>query len=354
MKYVDWVDAVLRTAAQELHEQPSTRMLGVSVSTLARKLSLPIDPGSPEFHGSHEREAIFTAARHLQGLGLVTDMDQLEIRFASEARVARRESLRATWPALAETYLEDEQLEFLRAACKLAEEDHGTFVTLRDLTAEQVYAALGWEWPDMDRVYDIAQVLEDRGCIDQIAAMGGTIDVTPTYRGFVRATEAAASKAQELIRELLDLGESTTVDLKRELNLGKEKEKAEFVRDVLGLANVQARGERCLLIGFDDDAAAFVRSVDLTIDQERLEKILHSYSEPTPEIRYQRVPWETGEAGLLEVIRDRTKVPYRASRTFGGRIDEGAVYVRHGRHTETATALELRDLEEEGRRARES
>lgn len=41
MKYVDWVEAVLRAAAEELHKDPGTWMVGVAVPTLSRKLGPP-------------------------------------------------------------------------------------------------------------------------------------------------------------------------------------------------------------------------------------------------------------------------------------------------------------------------
>ncbi len=125
---------------------------------------------------------------------------------------------------------------------------------------------------------------------------------------------------------------------------------------MLGLATTKSSGRRFLIIGFDNSTRAFHGSVDAAITSERLEQILHAYTEPTPAIRYTKVPWETGEAGIIEAMRETIKLPYKVKKMLGGKsgIQEGDVYVRHGSHTEAPTAQELQDLIDEGERARGS
>jgi len=74
--------------------------------------------------------------------------------------------------------------------------------------------------------------------------------------------------------------------------------------------------------------------------------------DPIPEIRYHTVVWETGEVGVIEVLRDPAKIPYRVARDLGNLISVGEIYVRHGTQVEQPTPGELAALEAEGRAAR--
>ena len=78
--------------------------------------------------------------------------------------------------------------------------------------------------------------------------------------------------------------ETTTVEFKRQVNLKLDKEKAEFVRDVLALATTKASGRRWLVIGFDNNTHQFTVSVDPAITQDRLEDILNAYASPAPQM----------------------------------------------------------------------
>ena len=102
----------------------------------------------------------------------------------------------------------------------------------------------------------------------------------------MKATEAIATEWQERLADLVEEWETTTVDFKRELPLGTEKQSAEFARDVTALANPKASGrDRHLVIGFDDKTRSFTTPVDSGITQNRLEQILNVYAKPVPDIR---------------------------------------------------------------------
>jgi hypothetical protein len=74
------------------------------------------------------------------------------------------------------------------------------------------------------------------------------------------------------------------------------------------------------------------------------------YAAPAPEIRYQRVAWGQGEIGVVKVLRDPAKVPYRVTKTLA-HIKQGNVYVRHGSQVEPPTQAELTALVAEGQAA---
>lgn len=92
-------------------------------------------------------------------------------------------------------------------------------------------------------------------------------------------------------------------------------------------------------------------AIDSGLSLERLEQILHSYTDPTPELRYRRVRHGTGIAGLVEVLRDPAKLPYVPSRDVA-HIKKGQIFVRHGTSVEEPTERERENLLREGEEAR--
>jgi hypothetical protein len=351
-KYVDWVARVWRAAAELLAENDAARLIGVSHNDLAARLGLTNDPLAAEFHGSAAWRAIHDAAKDLEDLYLAESDSPWHLKLTEEGRKGHAASLEQLWPQFFETYLDDDLAPFLEAACRLSEARSDGFASVQWHQAEEIYGKLVWSWPDMDRVYDITERLESMHFIRTQTAMGGHIGVQPTYRGIVRATERAQSEAQTTLRELHSAGEVTNVDFKRELALSRDKDKGEFVRDLLGLGNVQIFGaRRFLVVGFEDKTLSFYATPDAGLTQERLEQVLHAYAKP-PEIRVTRAPWAGGgEALLIEILRDATRVPYRATRDLGP-LTAGAVYVRRGRHTVEASTDEIADLEADAARAR--
>jgi predicted HTH transcriptional regulator len=145
-------------------------------------------------------------------------------------------------------------------------------------------------------------------------------------------------------------GRRPTVEFKRQLDLATKAHKAGFIRDILALAATKSSGERFLIVGFDDKTHQFLQSVDPAITQNQLEQLLNAYAAPAPEIRYRRVAWDQGDVGVIKVLRDPAKVPYRVNKTLA-HISKGDVYVRHGSQVEPPTPAELAALEAQGRAA---
>ena len=106
-----------------------------------------------------------------------------------------------------------------------------------------------------------------------------------------------------------------------------------------------------MLISFSDDGEPHTESVAPAITQDRLENILQAYAAPTPQVRYRVVPWNTTDIGLVEVVREPELLPYLSTSDIG-KLEVGAIFVRHGSHTERATVAEEASLHEEGRAAR--
>jgi hypothetical protein len=266
-------------------------------------------------------------------------------------RILQGATLRGAWPQFFNNrFLTPEQEQFLTMAVELGQREGEADAEMQRTEASDVYEALGWASLDDPDVLRLANALEQRGHIVKWAFLNNNVTVRVRYAGVVRATQRVASQWQEKLETLLAEGETATIEVKRQLDLKSEKQKAEFVRDVLGLATTKASGrERYLIIGFDNKTLDF----DPAITREQLEQIINAYTDPKPALHWVTVPVSGGTAGVVVVKRDPAKVPYRISRDVW-KLKANSVYVRHGTHTEAPTDQEVLDLVEEGDRARAS
>jgi hypothetical protein len=344
MKYVDWVESVLRAAVRAKTEAGGGRLAGMP--EIAATLGLDYEAA---------REAIGDAANDLERLGLIEFKSQWQIEIEHEARKIEVSSLRSSWKPIHDIWLDEQQEAFLRGVVELSEQRAEDRAWLAEVHAYDVFERLGWDRDD-NRIADLVFGLGKANLlVTSRITMGGGWNIYPTYVGVVRAMESETSELHELVAELLPDWETANVDFKRELHLETSDEKAEFVRDVLGLANTQVTGKRYLVIGWDPKSRAFMTDVDTRVDQERIEDLLDRFTKPTVTVRYRTFPYAGGTAAVLEVERNRAKVPYRVKQRLAGQkrvIEVGDAYVRHGSRVVNADADELADLETEADRAR--
>lgn len=351
--YVDWVEkvAVAFARMEKDHAQ-------VSLGALQAEIGVPPPPEQDE---RYVEGAVWTAIQDLDAITVVNALNVHQILETENTRKLRAgTALSTVWPSFFETFLEDEQREYLNALVHIAEEQHEDIADVQWTTATQVFKALGWstsERADHSRALAIVNILSEAGMV-RTQLTTGSIDAVravPTYRGVVFATQQVATEWQQRLADMAAEWETTTVEYKREVKLGSAAQKGEFVKDMLGLATTKASGrDRFLVIGFDNDSHDFTQSVDAGITQDRIEQILHQYIEPMVDVRYFTVPMRGGgEAGVIEVRREAVKIPYRVRRDIG-KLDAGNIFVRHGSQTEPPTELELEALVAEGERARSS
>jgi hypothetical protein len=344
VKYVDWVEQVLRATVEAFD---ATSNSSTNTQAIIRELGLDLDERAEPLHD---------ALNDLERMGLLDVGTIWNIGVKHEARKIRTASLRTAWPQFHDIWLEPRQEAFLAKLCEMSERRDEHWAHLEPIHGDEVLATLG-ETPDRGDCIPLINTLADLGLVDKSGMTFGSFQAFPTYGGLVRGTEKVATEGQKLVRRLLEDWETTNVEFKRELHLGTRDEKAEFVRDVLALANTQVTGERYLVTGFDPKTHDFTTSADPRITQDTIENVLNEYTKPPPRVLYKTFPWTdgSGEVGLLEVARDRTKVPYRVSRRLAGErktIEEGHVFVRHGSHIATASDEEIADLVAESQRAR--
>lgn len=351
MNYVEWVEKVALTFARmaKSHDQ-------VTLRALQAELGVDAPPGEDE---RYVEGAVWTAIEDLDAITVVNAVSLHQILETENTRKLRAgAALSTVWPSFFTTFLEGEQSEFLNALVQIAEDSHEHLADVRWATATEVFEALGWsttERTDIGRAHAIVNILDDAGLVRKRLAMGSLAGARarPTYRGVVFATQQVTTEWQQRLTEMAEEWETTTVEYKLEVKLGNPTQKSEFIKDILGLATTKASGrERYLVIGYDDRTHEFTQSVDAGITPDRIEQILHQYTEPMPDIRYFAVPMRGGgEAGVIEVRREAPKIPYRVRRDIG-KLNAGSIFVRHGSQTEPPTELELEALIAEGDRAR--
>lgn len=157
---------------------------------------------------------------------------------------------------------------------------------------------------------------------------------------------------ENLILELATRWEDPYVEFKETLSIKSDTSKAEFIKDVMGLATTQGSARRFLMIGWSDKTRKVqVPGVDPELREEQLQQILNSYCEPPPHIVYFTHMWEGALVGVIEIVRESIRLPYQISRDFGRR-KKGEVFVRHGTITEPPTPRELESLRQEGTNAK--
>jgi hypothetical protein len=205
MKYVDWVQRVLQTTGELTRADAQARLIGVPRDQVLGRLGGPSDPSSPAFHESPELSALGDAVMDLDRLGLVEpgSVRSPMVRLTQEGRRLAAQSLRSIWPQVFTIYLDDEQLAFLREATGLSEDRQVGYARVEWVPWQKVFDALGWRTSDSTPAYDITARLEEESCLARRAALGGRIDVYPTYVGIVRATEQAQTELQQLVAGLL-------------------------------------------------------------------------------------------------------------------------------------------------------
>lgn len=204
-------------------------------------------------------------------------------------------------------------------------------------------------WPDQGVLRSTWTELDRAGLLGRPGPSG----LQPTYLGLVWETRRGFTLDSQHIDELVAEWETTNVDFKRELNLSSNDEKAEFVKDVLGLATTKSSGRRWLIIGFHPKTREYYAPPDPSITPDRIEQILSEYTDPVVLMRYDTPQTRHGVVGRLEVLRSPADVPYRVKKELRGakrHIRPGQVFVRHGSQTvEAPPGEEQRLLEEPSR-----
>jgi hypothetical protein len=200
----------------------------------------------------------------------------------------------------------------------------------------------------------------------------GSREAQSTYLGLVWELRRASTISSQEIDQLAQEGETLTVELKRELDLRTKSQKAEFIKDVIALANAKSPESRYLLIGFTDDGE-YYNPQDLqkranrdqlldALSAEQIQAILSAHTRPVIQIQYTKVDYYDGTVGKLEITRDVTELPYQVSKTIGStdrkdrnarQVRQGQVFIREGTIIREADATDIESMSEIAERAKQ-
>ena len=189
--YLAWTQTVFRAALRErpLHE-PAT------IEGLALEVGLPLAGLSMQEHN----DRLMSLDRVLRDLG---DLDLLDyesdghaVGYRPDARRWRTEPLTSAWPKIAGIYLDPDEETFLGALTRLSEKPGVDRAHVQEVSAEDVFSALGWEW-DGSRAFTIyGRLMQSRYVAGRVYG-GPAIFARITYAGVVRATDDTAAVLRE-------------------------------------------------------------------------------------------------------------------------------------------------------------
>ena len=354
MDFVEWCTLVLNKLAEIRLTSTDMRLSGVDQPTLAEAIFGNELPSPSEYWGSTYGLAVTSALQEMRRIGLVEhpDNDDFTYRPTSDARAIAGNFI-PHWETICNITLQSDQEYLLRSLNQKSERSSKNHAWLEEVQDTDVMAELGWL--DISFFVSVALELERDGFLNSRGLHGSIA----TYRGLVWATRRGLTIESKRLDELVKQWETTSVEFKRELYLDTKDQKAEFVKDVLGLANTQASGQRSLIIGFDDKTREYHAPPDPKLAQDRMEQVLARRTSPMVDIRYNVIDYRSGPVGQIEVLRDPKKLPYRLKEKEGGKgvegnrlIEKDQIFVRHGSQTEEPTSDELQAIIEEGDRAR--
>jgi hypothetical protein len=353
--FIEWCDLVLGKLTEAMQTTPDTRIIGVDLYSLARTIFEPEFTSKPEFQESTQRMGILDAMRELKDVSLIESSSTFWKATKHGRELAREKDWIPLWEGICQERLEPEEKHLLKIINKLSHHsaiDHA-WLSYRD--RDTILAELGWS-EGIDRLLPVSEDLEQAELIQCRRKIGKQLTIQATYRGLVWETRRGFTVMAKFIDGLRAEGETTSVEFKRELHLHTADEKAECIKDILSLANTKASGRRWLVIGFDNKSLAYYRPPDSSLNQNRFEQLLAVYTKPYVDVRYEAVDYRDGPVGVLEVLREPGKLPYKVAKSIGDkkRIEEGNIYVRHGSQVEQPTPDERQALIDEGNQARAS
>ena len=353
MNYIDWVDRVF--AAGMARDDGGYGHF--SCMDIAEELGF----GRPEFDdftpqkGIARLDGILDAVKDLEGSGIEMKGNLAQLRITGAARDVRQVGLRqALWAHAFAPVLDERAEQVLARLVACSEEQGDDYARLVDVPFADVWASVASADEDEYRS-SIASItlLGDLREKDLVRSHGGGTNpsVWPTYLGVVRATRRDELEWLDRLAGLVEEWETRSVEFKRELDLSTADGKRRLIRSVLALATTKASAPRYLIIGYDPKTREFTTPVDAKLTPDRIEDVLAAYTDPVPEVRCRTVGLTLGEAGVIEVLRDPARVPYRVKKSLLDLAPQ-TVLVRHGTHVEPPTPEELADLIGEGERAR--
>lgn len=138
------------------------------------------------------------------------------------------------------------------------------------------------------------------------------------------------------LRQLLKSDEGFKLDFKLRLNIDKDEDKKEFVKDVIAIANTPG-GRGYILFGIEDKTRRIVGLEKLHANtEERIQQIIANRSTPPVPVCFEVMEISHRKIGVLTIFRSM-QVPHQM-------IQTGAFYVRRGSTTDKASRHEIANM----------
>jgi tetratricopeptide (TPR) repeat protein len=142
---------------------------------------------------------------------------------------------------------------------------------------------------------------------------------------------------EKTLLTLIAEGESYRLDFKRELDLNSSENRAEFVKDILALAN-SASTSGYLVIGVEDDKKIVGSNI---WSEEQVQQIAHTYITPAVRIHCSFVSLAELKIGVIEVVGDSK--PHKIARALG-KLNQDEVFLRRGSIVSKASPEEIIEM----------
>jgi schlafen family protein len=359
MTYQEWCELVLMTLAGESSKSREVNERGIDDSRLEKIIwGARFDEISKRLKMDrlHVTDDVF---RDLRRLGLI-EMDRGS-PFAKLTLNGKRAAtgLFILWEHCCSTHINSDLEHPLSILNRLGVVENDNFGRVVDVHLREIQEELNSNNGNLTE-RDVELLIRELGRDGLAFFEDGDYleEIQPTYKGLTFELRMSDVRGMREMAQLLNEWETTSVEFKRELKLDTASEKAEFIKDIVGLANTQASGVRRLIVGFDDKTREFHASPGEKITQNRLEQILFQYTEPHIQIKYSSPLYKSSKIGIIEICRNAADLPYTVRESYGPkeqgqkRIEKGQIFVRHGSQTEEPTELERSALLNEGQRAR--
>lgn len=131
---------------------------------------------------------------------------------------------------------------------------------------------------------------------------------------------------QDEVRELIELKrEGTTLDYKRDLDLETEKQKGEFIKDVLALAN---SGRTAYIVTGIKDRTWEPVGISKSYSQTQINQILQDRTDPPLRLEYAEIELNGKTHGIVKIFGEDPPYLVMVKDKFGG-IQKGTVFIRN-------------------------
>ncbi len=140
------------------------------------------------------------------------------------------------------------------------------------------------------------------------------------------------------LRELIELKrEGVTLDYKRDLNLETDKEKGEFIKDMLALAN---SGRTAYIVTGIKDRTWEPIGISIPYSQVKLNQILQDRTDPPIRIEYEEIELNGLTHGIVKIFGENPPYLVMVKDKFGG-IQKGTIFIRNVDMNEGARRADL-------------